>query len=209
MEVRVFPKTQFTSNTYLLEKALFEEAYLIDVGEYQDSRDFLIEKRLQIKALFLTHGHYDHIYGIRELLCDFPKCCIYAHEYTLQSLLDPKLNLSFYHEDPVFLLNKTGIPIQQGFKFEIFPKVVLESHYTPGHNIGSMCYTVSDFLFTGDSYIPYMPVVTKLKGGNKEQSNKSLQSIKSLIKPSTKVAAGHGPLHLGIDLLHKDALLVV
>ena len=52
-------------------------------------------------------------------------------------------------------------------------------------------------MFTGDSYIPNVEVVTKLKGGNKEESKKSLEKIKKLMEEGTIVCAGHGEVKSG------------
>lgn len=207
MEVKIFPHQQFTSNTYLIEKASHVDAFFVDIGEYEASRKYVQEKGLQIQAVFLTHGHYDHIYGIRHLLEDFPQCSIYGHGYTLQSLLDPKLNLSFYHDDPVFLTSHQGIAIAENFEYELYTGLKIQANHTPGHNPGSMCYVYENKLFTGDSYIPFIPVVTKLKGGNKEENIQSLKRIKSWIQDETEILAGHKQTYLGKEVLNQDELL--
>lgn len=58
----------FTSNTFVLsnEQGL---AYLVDIGDFKSILQLGIK---EIKGVFLTHVHYDHIYGLRELLDRYP-----------------------------------------------------------------------------------------------------------------------------------------
>jgi glyoxylase-like metal-dependent hydrolase (beta-lactamase superfamily II) len=64
-----------------------------------------------------------------------------------------------------------------------------------------MSFQVGNYLFTGDSFIPQIPVVTKLKSGDKQQNVLSLQKIKSLIKSDTIVCPGHGSMCLGEEII--------
>ena len=54
----------FNSNTYLIEDKAYDYCWLIDIGD----TDYLIDKSLNIKGIFITHSHFDHIYGINEIL---------------------------------------------------------------------------------------------------------------------------------------------
>ena len=71
---------------------------------------------------------------------------------------------------------------------------------TPGHNHGSLCFLIEHFLFTGDSYIPQIPVVTKLKGGDRHVNANSLGLIFSIIKSETILCPGHGSIFEGDEL---------
>jgi hydroxyacylglutathione hydrolase len=50
------------------------------------------------------------------------------------------------------------------------------------------------YLFSGDSYIPNVQVVTKLKGGDRDANKKSLQKIKGSISENTIICPGHGEM---------------
>ena len=54
----------FNSNTYLIEDKTYDYCWLIDIGD----TDYLIDKSLNIKGIILTHSHFDHIYGIYEII---------------------------------------------------------------------------------------------------------------------------------------------
>ena len=63
---------------------------------------------------------------------------------------------------------------------------------TDGHSPDSLSFRVNDMLFTGDAYIPPLPVVTKLPGANKPIAQQSLERIIRLIeKESLTVMPGH------------------
>lgn len=67
----------FTSNTYILTSE-GPSTFLIDIGDVQPVKEWLDNDGKVVKAVFLTHTHYDHIYGIRELIKAYPDCIIYT-----------------------------------------------------------------------------------------------------------------------------------
>jgi hypothetical protein len=66
--------------------------------------------------------------------------------------------------------------------------------------LGCLTYKIGNYLFTGDSFIPNVPVVTKLKGGNKLVNIDSLIIIHSYINENTVVCSGHGRIFTGHEL---------
>jgi hydroxyacylglutathione hydrolase len=194
-----FTSKEFTSNTYLCKWENSNRAILFDIGEYHELKEYIIQKGISIEFLFLTHGHYDHIYYINLLLNDFPNCKVFGSDFTIESLKNPKLNLSFYHLNPIVFKGSNLQIVQDGMKHFVEESSIL-CYYTPGHNKGSMVYSLDNFLFTGDSLIPGIPVVTKLKGGDKSQNRNSLQRIKNLISKDTVICPGHQDMLLGSEI---------
>jgi glyoxylase-like metal-dependent hydrolase (beta-lactamase superfamily II) len=184
-----------------------QNAILFDVGEYSLAREFVFKNQLIINQLFLTHGHYDHIYGIEDLLNDFPNCEVNGHPFALQCLQNEKLNLSHYYDFVICCKGFQGSELTDTTEVKIFDNYVLKVYHTPGHNPGSVTYKLSDSLFTGDSYIPFIPVVTKLKGGNRIESRLSLNLIANLIDSETEIYPGHGEKFIGSELILKDLML--
>jgi glyoxylase-like metal-dependent hydrolase (beta-lactamase superfamily II) len=194
MKLHRFEHPDFTSNAYVLVDKLSDETFLIDIGEYTQTKMFL-NQRKSVKALFLTHAHYDHIYHIHELLKDHPDCRVYASAYALNALGNPKLNLSFYHEDPVCYQGDRLTPISNTDRLSLTQNLTAEVIATPGHTPGCLTYRIGRYLFTGDAYIPGHKVVTKLKGGNREEGAKSVATIKKLLNSGTLLCPGHGPTY--------------
>lgn len=183
---------QFTSNTFIIKHPATPNVWLVDIGNYQGVKEALPANAM-IKGVFVTHSHYDHIYGINQLIAEHPDCIIYASEYAANSLKSSKLNLSFYHEDPVDYTGSNVSLLHEGDRLRLYSDTYLLVLETPGHNQGSLSFCMGKYLFSGDSYIPGYDVVTKLKSGNKTAAQESLQRLKEMLLPGYILCPGHGP----------------
>jgi glyoxylase-like metal-dependent hydrolase (beta-lactamase superfamily II) len=177
--------------------------WAVDVGD-ADILDDYVSARGSLLGVFITHAHYDHIEGINRIAARYPRCVFYGSEYTLLGLRDAKLNLSFYHERPV---------VYEGTLDLEFPSqgVVLDDNgcrmfaiETPGHNAGALTYVCHPFVFTGDSFIPGIPVVTKLKSGDKASNRLSLAKIRSILDNDSVICPGHCHLISAKELTDAD-----
>ena len=191
LQIDCYQHLDFTSNTFVLGNTTSNNVYLVDIG-VSDEIIKSLGSNQKIKGIFLTHAHYDHIYGINDITELFPDCTVYGSEYTLQGLYSDKMNLSFYHENPIVFLGKKIMLITEGMKIELYPNSYLKVLETPGHNKGSLSFVIENGIFTGDSLIPGCPVVTKLKSGNKEDGVKSILKIIQETQPSDILYPGHG-----------------
>ena len=194
LDVKQFVNESLTSNAYLVRLEDSLECVLVDIGEYTELKKHLAQNDLSVQALFLTHCHYDHILGIREFLKEFPNASICAHLDTFESLKNSKLNLSFYRDLPIEVEILPRNRIQMVNQDVEIASLKVSSIYTPGHNSGSLSFVIGHFLFTGDSLIPRHKIVTKLKGGNKEQAQKSLVRLINGLSNVNYLAPGHGPI---------------
>ena len=143
----------FTSNTYILTSE-GPSAFLIDIGDVQPVKELLDNDGKVVKAVFLTHTHYDHIYGIRELIKAYPDCIIYTSSFGKEALGSDKLNFSRYHNDPIVWTENNISILGEGDKIEITTGNVLEVLETPGHDKSCLTYKLGNDVFSGDSYIP-------------------------------------------------------
>ena len=66
--------------------------------------------------------------------------------------------------------------------------VILE---TPGHNEGCLTFQLANYFFTGDALIPNIPIVTKLKSGNKQKAKESALKIKMATDENSIICPGH------------------
>lgn len=177
------------SNSYLLFRKDVTDCYLIDAGDANQILNELPDY-LGIKGIFLTHGHFDHVSGIKKLINCFPDCKIYTSKYGKEALGDTKKNLSAYHDLPVSYIGDNVIIISEGERIELFDDTFINILETPGHCQSCLTYYTNHHIFTGDSYIPGAKVVTTLPKGNKTQANISLQRILELSKDRI-ICAGH------------------
>lgn len=193
MLVKQLTNSISTSNTYIISNDNYNWVWLIDIGDIEGVLN-TITKDTIVKGVFITHPHFDHIYGINKLIDTFPDSLVYTSEEGKKGLYSDKLNLSHYHEDPIIFLGSNVHILKEKDKTELYENCHLETIETPGHNWGCLTYKTGNYLFTGDSYIPNVPVVTKLKGGDKEASKISLQKILINISENTIICPGHGAM---------------
>ena len=191
MKVSRIVNPLFGSNTYVLSEMGSNWVWLVDIGDLEATLG-LIPPNGHVKGVFITHSHFDHIYGLNLLVDKFPCCTVYISEFAKEGLYCAKLNMSYYHEAPMVFKGSNTRILKEKDKVKLFEKKFLDVLETPGHNKGCLTFKVENYLFTGDSYIPNVKVVTKLNGGNKEANIKSLEKIRSYIGQNTILCPGHG-----------------
>lgn len=192
MHIHRIANAVFSSNTYVINND-GGDAWLIDCGEIDSIVTYLSENKLSLKGVLLTHAHFDHIYGLNSLYNTYPTVEVFCSSYAAQALYSSKMNLSKYYENP-FELDRTCIVhgIDSRISISIFENIPILILEMPGHNPGSLTFKIDKYLFTGDSYIPGLKIVTNLRGGDKLQAQNSLQLIKNLITNETILCPGHG-----------------
>lgn len=182
----------FASNTFIISSKHSDDVWLVDIGD-MDATLGKISKFQKIKGVFITHTHYDHIYGIRDLIAYFPDCKIYTSINGKKGFLSDQYNFSKYHEDPIILDTPNIEVVKEGNRINLFDDYYIEVFETPGHDWSCLTYKLGDdILFTGDSFIPGLKVITSFPKSNKKESEKSLQKIYSLISGPTIIYPGHG-----------------
>lgn len=180
----------FTSNMYVITSDDSNDVWLVDVGDFHKVTDILSPSSI-VKGVFLTHTHFDHIYGINMLLVRFPAMGVYLAEQGKEALYSSKKNLSYYHESPLVFEGENVHLLKEGDKVKIFNELEIYPIGVPGHTIDSMAFLLGNALFTGDAYIPNTPVVTNLPTGNKMQAYQSRMRIIDVAKGKT-IYPGHG-----------------
>ena len=178
-----------SSNMYILFDESTTNCWIIDAGDYLSLAKTL-PKDCIIKGVFLTHSHFDHIAGLNDLLADYPDCLVYTSEYGAVALYSAKKNMSYYHEKPFVLSGNNVIVLRDNDKVELFPNEYLNALATPGHCPSCLTFYTDKMVFTGDAYIPGVPIVTKLPRGNKVDAALSLEKILSLTKDRL-ICPGH------------------
>ena len=173
----------FTSRTYILTYGDSKKCWIVDCGDVEpliEKISDLIGNTFKICGMLLTHAHYDHMYGLPRLAEMFPEVRIFTNDMGRKALANERINMSRYHEDPIKFESDTVMVCNDGDVVELFDGVKAIIHYTPGHNPSCLTFEVGDYLFTGDTYIPGVAVVTNLPGGDKVLAAQSLERIKTL-----------------------------
>ena len=172
---------------------------VVDCGDVAPLLPLLQEDRF--KAVLLTHGHFDHIYGLNELCSHFPAVRVYCSEWARQQLLDAKKNISYYHESPFVFAYPDRIRVVEDMTVvDLGSGTVVTAVSTPGHTPGCITWMTAKALFTGDAYIPGYRVVTNLPHGDKRLAVQSVGLIRSLAQGRT-ICPGHSVEDLDVPSL--------
>lgn len=194
IEVERFVNSRFTSNTYVLSQPECDNVWIVDPGDTERVFEWMkIHSKTNIIRILLTHAHFDHIYGMNEVLSRYPECVVYiANEYGKDALHNAKANGSKYTEEgPIEIVNGAKIECNNE-TIQLWNNVELGIINTPGHSDDSQCFLVDGMLFTGDTLIKDVHTVTKLRGGSIEKLEESVKAIAALQNRNLLVMPGHG-----------------
>ena len=165
-----------------------KECIIIDPGaQGQKINKYIIENELNPLAIFITHGHFDHI-GATDYLVQKFHCPIYTHELTKELLYDSSLNLSFY-ESP-FVLNSDVVEVADEFKVGDFQ---FEWMLLEGHCQGSSMihYKNENIVFSGDVLFKESIGRFDFPTSSRSKTRQTLQVIQTM-KFNGRILPGHG-----------------
>lgn len=185
----------FSSNTYILYRNESPYVWLVDCGDAAAIINWLGINNKTVKGVFLTHTHYDHIYGLNALREYESNLSVYTSANGIQGLASPKLNLSLFH-DSSYTYDGSSMTLCQGDKIELYPDEYLNIYETPGHDWSCLSYLICGSLFTGDAYIPNVKVVANFPKSNRQQAKTSRNFLVELSLNCRCVYPGHGEYFL-------------
>lgn len=194
LDVVRFVNSRFNSNTFILSHPRYNDIWVVDPGDTEPVFEWMLANRkASITGILLTHAHFDHLYGVNEIVAHYPSCKVYiANEYGLDALHDPKVNGSKYTEEgPIVIVDDAKIEFFVD-TMPLWDGIDLRTFNTPGHSDDSQCLILQGMLFTGDTLIKDVRTVTKLKGGSVEKLNESMTAIAKLKGGGLMVKPGHG-----------------
>ena len=182
------PAPYFT-NSYLLVSE--GEAAIIDPAP--DASRFaplLEQENARLTHILLTHGHFDHVYGLDSVRAAWPaaRLCLFRAD-AVGSDDRP------VRESPEILWLTDGQALKIG-------DTSLVALHTPGHTPGSCCYFCEGALLTGDTLFAGSAGRTDLPGGDWEALMQSLHRLaeRPILPDDLRVLPGHGAFStLGIE----------
>lgn len=112
IEIYDITNTIFTSKTYILSKEGSDKAWLVDIGDVEPVLEYLNERGLSVEGVFLTHAHFDHCWGVNQLVEKY-SLPIVCSELCADAIKYEKRNCSvFYDNREAFSIYQRTISIE-------------------------------------------------------------------------------------------------
>ena len=181
MLIKTIPVGQLETNCYIVTNEATLESVVIDPGDEANRiLDYLEDNKLSCRAIFLTHGHVDHV-GAVDTVAEETGAVVYMSKaddrrFSAYGFMGYSLPESGVYYGDGDLLELCGL------RFEIMA--------TPGHTPGGVCIRCGDALFTGDTLFRGTCGRTDLPGGDMEQELSSLRRLCEL-EGDYEVYPGH------------------
>lgn len=194
LEVVRYINSRFTSNTYIISHPVHNDIWVVDPGDTNSVFEWMkVHSKTSIKGILLTHAHFDHLYGMNEIISQYPQCVVYiANDYGCEALHNPKTNGSKYTEEGPIVIDENAQIAFYKDKMQLWDDVEMQTINTPGHSDDSQCLLVGGMVFTGDTLIKDVRTVTKLKGGSVEKLDETVGLLEQLKGHGLIVMPGHG-----------------
>jgi len=178
LEFRPFSSSArgITVNCYLIWDEVSREAALFDTGWNADAvLQVISENQLELRHLFITHTHEDHIAAVSAIREKFPKVRLHSSSKTAPPEQRNRAN-DFIHLGSLRITNRS----------------------TPGHAEDGVTYVIGTWSEDG----PHVAVVgDAIFAGSIGRGNQSWDLAKTKVReqilslpPETLICPGHGPL---------------
>ncbi|ART79692.1 hydroxyacylglutathione hydrolase [Oceanisphaera avium] len=170
-----------------------KQAVIVDPGQAEPVMQVLAEQQLELTSILITHHHYDHTGGVKELLRHWPHAKVYAP--ATEAL--PAPNAIALQDNDTFTLPELGLT------FDVC--------LVPGHTLGHIAYFAADgvmnaqgeaepVLFCGDTL--FSGGCGRLFEGSAEQMYHSLQRFSDLPN-NTRVYCAHEYTQSNLTFCHQ------
>lgn len=169
---------------------------IVDPGFHSpDEQDeffqFVGQNGLDPEAVIITHAHFDHIFGVAEVL----------RHWNIPVYMDAREELSFEYNRQ--MVSRVGLDVPENFPYTAVNEgdVIeaagfrLEVISTPGHAPGSLCFLDREkkLMFTGDTLFAGTIGRTDLKNSDYDQEILSIMEKLIILDPDIRFYPGHGP----------------
>jgi glyoxylase-like metal-dependent hydrolase (beta-lactamase superfamily II) len=196
LHIAAFVFNAFQENTYIIYNDK-KQCWIVDPGMYDEREKsaltkYINDNQLTPQAIINTHGHIDHIFGIKASK-DKYNIPFLIHEKE-QHILNNAVGSAMLFG---FEMNENPVPdafIKQGTVLALGDEHV-DVRFTPGHSPGSISfyYQPGNWVIAGDALFAGSIGRTDLPGGNHETLVNSIREQLFNLPEQTTVYSGHGP----------------
>ncbi len=166
---------KFVNYCYMVIDNSTNDAVLIDPAwEIETIVESIRKEQVNLKKILVTHHHFDHINLAQSL----------SEKYAVNIIISQQ-EVNYYQ------LTLPNIETFSQRSFLQAGSLYIDAIPTPGHTFGSTCFHIESMLFTGDTLFNEGCGLCIGKGADPKQMFTSLQKLKKIISPETKIYPGH------------------
>ncbi len=190
MKIHTMKLNALRTNTYYIINEETKETVVIDPAwDSKEITEYIDGNGLIPVAVLLTHGHFDHIHGVKRLQDRGVK--VIAPEKEKELLGDEEMNLSKRFKRPVTVIPDETVKDGDVLKLAGEDIKVIE---TPGHTSGSVCFEIEDknVIFTGDTLFRGTVGRTDVPTGDWETEIRSVKEKLFTLPDDIICYPGHG-----------------
>ncbi len=197
LHTRIFTFNPLETNCIVLWQDGEKGCVIVDPGMSSpegcgELTDFLSANGITPQAILLTHGHFDHVWGVERLCAAFPGLKVYEHpedKDIMERMTSGRFAEGFnflHHDFPTLDVADGDILTIAGITFNVI--------HTPGHSPGSVCYYIKEdnLLLCGDTLFAGSIGRTDLAGGDYDVLMDSLLHKVMVLPGETDAIPGHG-----------------
>jgi hydroxyacylglutathione hydrolase len=186
------------NNVFFLIDEETKDCVIIDPSfDTEKQLQYIEENRLNLKQIWITHGHFDHFIGAPQLSKQIrpqPLFVINTESYAYALGQDMQHRFGAGIEK----LPKLDLPISQGDLLSLSPdspEKIVEVRGVPGHCPGSVIFYCQkgNFAIVGDAIFRGSIGRTDFEGGDEDLLLRSIREQIFTLPPETQLFSGHGP----------------
>ncbi len=170
MLIKTLPVGLYEANCYIVTDETTLECAVIDPGDESNTiLDYLEDRKLKPKYIFLTHGHFDHTMAAQAVKDDTgATLCMHRADADVNiagtARFTPPDDTVWYQEGDTFTVGSLTFQVIE----------------TPGHTPGGVCLLCEDAIFTGDTLFRESMGRCDLPGGDMPTLLRSLRRLAEL-----------------------------
>lgn len=194
LQINVIPVTPLQQNASIIWSTETKEGVIVDPGgDFERLKERIDELEIKVTAIWLTHGHIDHVGAATACKEEFG-CEIVGPHKDDKFLLDEAERQAEKYDiagarnvEPDRWLEEGDSVELAGLKFDIL--------HCPGHSPGSVVFVQPEmqFALVGDVLFNGSIGRTDLPGGSFEQLIESIKTKLWALSPEIQFLPGHGP----------------
>lgn len=207
LNIKSFALGMLGTNCYLV--SYNNDAVLIDPAAYSESvTEYIDKNNLNLKAILLTHAHFDHSLGAPEFASKF-EVGVYVGAQDFDMLFDCTKDAS--HMANLRYKVENMPKVEKVYDNEVigFGELQIKVISTPGHTMGGVCYYFENdnVLFSGDTLFFRSVGRTDLYGASFTELSASIKNKLYKLPDETKVYCGHSqPTQIGFEKVNNSVV---